>query len=118
MTWAWIIGYIVGYVLTWRKAAYVITMNVCGSLEYTDGLDWIMGAFFAGIAALVWPALVIGWYARRIYYAAGLEVPFATVVFAPPKSVETHRERADRLEHEQAARERRIAELEREVGIR
>lgn len=111
----WLIfaAYVVGYVMTWRRAAWVVAEDFKGyGRERPGGDDVAMAMFIGAFIAFAWPLIAPGY----ILWRRGVAVDGAWAFLKPPKHV---RQRAELAAREAAVteRERRIRQLEREVGV-
>lgn len=111
MIWvALIVAYAVVYMVVWRRVFYAIACP-----ERWRGarpLNWwdVGGAAVdAMVVCLVWPVVVVGWVVKR---RTGGPMGFVSTFGREPKAARIHR-----LETEAAVRERRVRDLERELGL-
>lgn len=88
-------GYVIGWLLTWRTLAWRLSHEF-GESPGMD--DVVYGVIFGGVAALAWPAVIV--------ITSGL----AEQLMREPATTRKKRELDER--------ERRIAQMERELGIR
>lgn len=101
--WGWLLlgFYIVGDVICWRYMAWELAHEGISGQHEPEGDDVLFGVFFGGVAALVWPAVM--------FVRCGLAVRGGRLLMAEPPWKRHRREMAER--------NRRIAQLECELGI-
>ena len=103
--------YVVGYLFTFRYVVgYLLDL-----LSPRNLADVVFALLVGSYFTLFWPVLIAGRIVQRWYYARD-ERPLG--FFRAPSPVESPRQRANRLEREKADRDRRIAALEAELGLR
>lgn len=101
----WIIlaVYVIGYVLMWRTVSWAILSDV--SPDNPDGVDICMTVLLGSLGTLLWPIILTGLAVRTVYRRKDGEAVYALM----PRRVRRERELRDR--------EKRIAAMERELGI-
>lgn len=99
----WIIlaVYVVGFVFTWRRSAYVLASDVSFDRHRITGDDLVLGLMVGFLIACFWPIVVPGYITWQIVGNSAF--------ISEPKHIKRERE----LEQ----REERIRRLERELGI-
>jgi hypothetical protein len=112
--WGWAIlgACVAGTLYTFRLVFRAMALDVCGSYESMDGMDFFACAFFGGIISVcAWPLILIFAAIKRCY-GGDLATMSAAI------GGETRGEKQRRRELELRDRERHIADLERELGIK
>lgn len=104
MIWLIVASYLLGYLLSWRRIAWVMAHE--GNYGPLEGDDIAFGVVFGFIVSFAWPVIVPGYF----LYRSGLLTSGSHALLKAPKHI--------RDKERIATQERRIAELEREVGIR
>lgn len=110
LVWLLVAVYAVGYLMTWRTAAYIIADP---NDRYSDGADVGMGIYFGGLIALAWPVIA------PCYVAYRHDINGMPVLLRFLRVPAADRRRAEQLEAEKRTRDQdaRIAQLERELDI-
>lgn len=124
--WDW--AYLGGWAWTMRYALGIVRVQVHEDAwgdewDMDDIMLFCLGAFIAGLACLVWPALIAG----RLVYRGVMMVNVSghssawEKILPAPKKVESRAEKQARKERERRDEnrelKRRIAELEAETGV-
>lgn len=104
--------YAAGFVMTWRRAAWVLARDEGVDAADVTGDAIVFYMVFGGFIALVWPVVVPGYWV----YRSGVLTSPARGFFRAPRSVRREVEQDER-ERDLMEREARIRQLEREVGI-
>lgn len=99
---------VVGYVATWRLVFRAIASDCWGGPDWADILE---GVTIATIAGAVFPLVLIGYAVRRL--ASDDPAKLARILGGESRAA-----KEERREREIWERDRRIAELERELVIR
>lgn len=108
--WAIGVGYLAGYVMTWRRAAYVLAWD----FGRPDGGDIAMSILIGSFIALAWPVIAPGYMLYKAQWRGG---SILLRFMRPPRSVRVKAEHQQR-EAELREREYRIREMEHELGIK
>jgi hypothetical protein len=114
MTWLLIAAYVAGYVWCFRFVVGYLLDDYGMDGADLELVDVASLGFLGAMFTLVWPVLVLGRLVQRWFYSRDSR---SLAFFRAPARIESPRARVARLERERDARERRIAELEAELGI-
>jgi hypothetical protein len=103
--------YVVGYVLVWRKVAGALVERVRQREQRSLWVeDYVGCALMAVLYCLVWPAIAVVWWVRRVILRLDAGERILAFVFSPPRPLQSDRDRLRRLEAE-------ILRLEQQVGL-
>jgi hypothetical protein len=109
--WPLYLVYALGFLMTWRTAAYVIYADVAGM----DALDAVAGIVFGAAFALAWPVVAPCYIAYK--HDAVSATPLMLRFLRVPAAERRKQEQLE-LKGKAAAQARRIDELERELFFR
>ena len=110
--WGWLSLGIGQFLAAYRITFRGIVLDACGTYENVDGMDLFFSLFFGAILAAVAGPLVLLYALARTRTTGGDAGSVARLIGG-----ETRHEKQQRREQELRDRERRIRQIERELGI-